>query len=92
MPPSMLATMRNPALIKRHELAVDHRIPSYAFESFGDFDVIVADDLAVAAVERDLAAFGDSDHTKAVVFVFKDPVNIVERRIRQRGKHRLQAF
>ena len=84
--------MRNPALIERHELAIDHRIAFDTFESFCDFDVIVADDLAVAAVERDLAAFGDSDHPKAVVFVFKDPVLIVERRIRQRGKHRLQAF
>jgi hypothetical protein len=49
--------VRDPVPIERHEFAIDHRIPCDAFERFGDFDVVVADDLAITAVERDLAAF-----------------------------------
>jgi hypothetical protein len=49
--------MRHPALIQRQEFAVGHNIPFYAFESFGNFDVAVADDFAIAAVKGDLSAF-----------------------------------
>jgi hypothetical protein len=52
----------------------------------------VADDLAVAAIESDLAAFDIRNHAKSVVFVFEDPLVIIERFICQRGKHRLEAL
>ena len=38
------------------ELAVNDRVAFHAFERLCDFDVGMADDLAVAAVERDLTA------------------------------------
>jgi hypothetical protein len=38
----------------------------------------VADDFAVAAAERDLAPFRDSDHAEAVILVLKYPALIVE--------------
>ncbi len=47
--------MRDAFFVERHELAVDHGVAFHAFERFRDFDVAMADDLAVAAIERDLA-------------------------------------
>ena len=84
--------MRDPVLVECDEFAVDHGVACDAFERFRDFDVTVADDLAVAAIERDLAALDLGDHAKAVVFVLEDPSRIVEGRVRQRRKHRLKAF
>jgi hypothetical protein len=52
----------------------------------------VADDFAVAAVERDFAALDFGDHAEAVVLVLEDPTGIVEGRVRQCREHRLQAF
>ena len=84
--------MRNAVLVERDKLAVDDGIALDAFERLCDLDVVVADDLAVAAVERDLAAFDLCDHAEAIVFVLENPAVIVERPIGQRGKHRLEPL
>jgi hypothetical protein len=41
--------MRYAVFIERDEFAVYHGIASYGFERFGDFNVAVTDDLAIAA-------------------------------------------
>ena len=84
--------MRHPVRVERDEFAVDHGVTLYAFESFRDLDVTVTDDLAVAAIESDLAAIDIRNHAKSVVFVFEEPLVIIERFICQRGEHRLEAF
>ena len=47
--------MRDAVLSDRDELAVDHGVALHALQRFGDLDIAAADDLAVAAVERNLA-------------------------------------
>ena len=84
--------MRNPILVERYEFAVDHGVALYAFESLRDLNVVVTDDLAVAAMESDPSAFDLRNHPKSVELVFKDPLVIIERFIRQCGEHRLEAF
>ena len=84
--------MRYAVLADRDELAIDHGVALHAFERLRDLDVGVADDFAVAAVERDFAAPDLRDHAEAIVLVLEDPIGIVERRIGQRGQHGLQAF
>jgi hypothetical protein len=84
--------MRNPILADRDEFAVDHGVTLHAFESFRDLDVAVTDDLAVATIQSDLAAFDICNYAKSVVFVFENPLVIIERFICQRGKHRRKAF
>jgi hypothetical protein len=51
-----------------------HGVGVNAFEGPGHLHVAVADDLAVAAVKRDLAPPDLGDHPEAVVFVLEDPV------------------
>ena len=84
--------MRNPVLVERNEFAVDHGVTVHAFESFRDLNVAVTDDLSVAAIESDLAAFDIRNHAKSVVFIFEEPLVIIERFICQRGEHRLEPF
>src|SRR6476660_7297463 len=48
--------------IERNEFTVDHAVTLNAFDSFRDFGITVADNLAIAAVEGDLAAFDLRDH------------------------------
>ena len=50
--------MRDAVFSDRDEFAVDHGVALDALQRSGDLDIAVADDLAVAAVERDLAAAG----------------------------------
>jgi hypothetical protein len=66
--------------------------PFHAFERFGDFNIAVADDLAVAAVQSDLVVSDLGDHAEAVIFILEDPAGIVERTIGQSGKHRLKPL
>ena len=40
--------MRNSVLVEGDKFAVDHGIAVDAFKGFGDFDIVVADDFAVA--------------------------------------------
>src|SRR4051812_6952666 len=84
--------VREAVTTDRHQFAVDHSIVLDALQRFRDFDVVVADDLAVAAIESDLPAFDCCDHAKAVILVLKYPVLIIKRSINKRGEHRLQAF
>ena len=46
--------MRDAVLVQRDEFAVDDGIAFDAFERFCDLDIVVANDLAVAAVEDNL--------------------------------------
>ena len=84
--------MRDAVFVERNEFAVDDGVAFDAFERFRDFDVAVADDFAVAAVKRDLAAFGLGDHAEAIVFILENPACIIERRVCQCREHRLQTF
>jgi hypothetical protein len=84
--------MRDAVFSDRDEFAVDHGVALDALQCFGDLDIAVTDDLAVAAVERNLAPPDFSDHPKAVVLVLEDPAGVVERRVGERRKHRLQAL
>jgi hypothetical protein len=72
--------------------AIYYGIAFHTFERFGDVNVAVADDFAVAAVEGDLATLYLGDHAKPVIFVLEDPPGIIERAIGQRGKHRLKTL
>src|SRR5213080_5012323 len=83
--------MRDPVLSDRDELAVDHGVALYALQRFGDLDIAAADDLAVAAVERDLALPDFRHHPEAVVLVLENPAGVVERRVGERSEHWLQA-
>ena len=49
------ASSFNAVFSDRDGFAVDHRVALYALQCFGDLDIAVTDDLAVAAVERNLA-------------------------------------
>src|ERR1700712_263392 len=84
--------MRNAVLSDRDELAVDYGVALYALQRFGDLRIAAADDLAVAAVERNFAPPDFRDHPEAVVLVLENPAGIVERRVRERSEHRLQAL
>ena len=84
--------MRDAVLSDRDEFAVDHGVALHALQRFGDLDIAVADDLAVAAVERNLAPPDFRDHPEAVVLVLENPAGVVERRVGERGEHRLQAL
>lgn len=79
--------MRDAVLSDRDELAVDHGVALHALQRFGDLDIAAADDLAVAAVERNLAPADFRDHAEAIVFVLENPVGVVERRIGERSEH-----
>src|SRR3979490_2881180 len=83
--------MRDAVLSDRDELAIDHGVALHALQRFGDFHIAAADDLAVAAVERHLAAPDFRDHPEAVVLVLENPAGIVERRVGECSEHRLQA-
>src|SRR3954464_9550622 len=83
--------MRDAVLSDCDELAVDHGVALDALQRFGDLDIAVADDLAVTAVERNLAPPYFRDHPEAIVLVLKNPVCVVEWRVRERGEHRLQV-
>src|SRR6478609_5990732 len=51
-----------------NELAIDdHGVALDPFKRLCDFDVAIANDLAIAAVKRDLAAFDFGDHPKPVI-------------------------
>jgi hypothetical protein len=52
----------------------------------------VANDLAVAAVEDDASVLDLCDHAEAVILILEYPTLVVERGVREGGKHRLQAF
>ena len=65
--------MRDAVFSDRDEFAVDHGVALDALQCFGDLDIAVTDDLAVAAVERNLAPPDFSDHPKAVVLVLENP-------------------
>ena len=84
--------MRDAVLSDRDELAVDHGVALHALQRFGDLDIAAADDLAVAAVERNLAPPDFRDHPEAVVLVLENPAGVVERRVGERREHRLQAL
>src|SRR3954471_20927691 len=84
--------MRDAVLSDRDELTVDHGVALHALQRFGDLDIAAADDLAVTAVERNLAPPDFRDHPKAVVLILENPAGIVERRVRERSEHRLQAL
>src|SRR5262249_26310666 len=84
--------MRNAVFADCYKFSVDNRIALYAFERFCNFDVAVADDLAVAAIKRDAAAVDLCDHPEAVILIFKYPVLVVEGSICERSEHWLQAF
>lgn len=61
----------------------------HALQRFGDLDIAAADDLAIAAVERNLAPPDFRDHPEAIVLVLKNPAGVVERRVGERSEHRL---
>src|SRR5215207_9380563 len=84
--------MRDAVLSDRDELAVDHGVALHALQRLGDLDIAAADDLAVTAVERNLAPPDFRDHPKAVVLILENPAGIVERRVSERSEHRLQAL
>ncbi|MDB6147084.1 MAG: hypothetical protein JWO45_748, partial [Spartobacteria bacterium] len=84
--------VRNAMRIQGDKLAVNHGVTFHTFERPGDFNIAVTDDLAVTAVEGDPAAFDFGDHAKPVILVLEYPSRIIERRVRERRKHRLQAF
>src|SRR5581483_9673780 len=64
---------RDAILSDRNKLAIDHGLKLDAFECLGNLDVAAADDFAVAAVQRDLAALDFSDHSEAVVLILEYP-------------------
>jgi hypothetical protein len=81
--------MRDAVLADGDELAIDDRVGLYAFKRSRDLDVGMADDLSVAAIERDLATADLRDHPEAVILVLEYPRWIVKGGIRERGQHRL---
>jgi hypothetical protein len=81
--------MREAVLSDRDEFAIDHGVALHALQRFGDLDIAAADDLAVAAVERNLAPPDFRDHPAAVVLVLENPAGVVERRVSERSEHRL---
>ena len=50
-----------------------HSVALHALQRFGNLDIAVADDLAVTAVERNLAPPYFRDHPEAIVLVLKNP-------------------
>ncbi len=84
--------MRDAVLTDRDKLTVDHGVALHALQRFGDLHITAADDLAVAAVERNLAPPDFRDHPKAVVLVLENPARVVERSVGERREHWLQAL
>src|ERR1700712_413535 len=84
--------MRDAVLSDRDELAVDYGVALHALQRFSDLRIAAADDLAIAAVERNPAPPDFRDHPEAVVFVLENPAGIVERRVGERREHWLQAL
>ena len=84
--------MRDAFFVERHEFAVDYGVAPCAFERLRHFDIAVTNNLAVAAVQGDLASLDFRDHAEAVKLVLEDPSFVVEWRIRQCREHRLQAL
>jgi hypothetical protein len=83
---------RDAVRIEGNELAIDHGVLLDLFEGLGDRLVAVADDLAVAGIERDLAALDAGDHAKAVPFGLEDPIRVIEGSIGKRCQHRLEVL
>src|SRR4051812_49609114 len=54
--------MRDAVFSDRDEFAVDHGVALHALQRFGNLDIAVTDDLAVAAIESNLAPPDFSDH------------------------------
>jgi hypothetical protein len=84
--------MRDAVLADRDEFAVDHGVALHALQRFGDFHIAASDDLAVAAVERNLGPPDFRNHPEAVVLVFENPAGVVVRRVSKRSEHRLQTL
>ena len=78
--------------MKRDEEPPTEDIALDAFERFCDLDIVVANDLAVAAVEGDASVLDLCDHAEAVILILEYPTLVVERGVSEGGKHRLQAF
>ena len=78
--------------IERHQFAIEHCIRFHLFKGLGNWRIAVADDLAVAGVELDVSAFDLGHHAKAIPLGLENPSRVVERRIGQRCKHRLQPL
>ncbi|MCP1912849.1 hypothetical protein J2R96_005329 [Bradyrhizobium elkanii] len=79
--------MRNAVLSDRDELAIDHGVALHALQRFGDLDIAAADDLAVAAVECNLAPPDFRDHPEAIVLILENPAAVIERRVGERSEH-----
>src|SRR5436189_5665301 len=78
--------------IERHEFTVQNRVAFDALQGTSDLNVAVADDLAVAAVQRGAPVFDTRHHPETVEFVFKHPGRIIERGISEGSQHRLQPL
>jgi hypothetical protein len=73
--------VRHALLVQCDKFAIDHGVGFNAFECFRDLEIIVADDFAVAAIERDFAVFNPRDHPKTIILIFEHPAGIVERAV-----------
>src|SRR4029077_5864727 len=83
---------RDALAVERDQFAIQHGVGFHPLKRLRDFDITVADDLAVATVERDVPGLDAGDHTEAVVLVLEDPIGVVERRVRERSKHWLKSL
>ena len=68
--------------MKRDEEPPTEDIALDAFERFCDLDIVVANDLAVAAVEDDASVLDLCDHAEAVILMLEYPTLVVERGVR----------
>src|SRR6476620_2491394 len=84
--------MRDAVFIKSDELAIDYGISLDTLERFRDFDVAVANDLAIPAVKSDLAAFDFGDHPKPVILILENPARVIEGSVGERGEHWLETL
>src|SRR6266446_6998674 len=78
--------------IKRHQFTVDDGILLHLLKGLRNRLIVVADDQAVARVERDATLADGGDHEKTVPFALEDPVAVVERRVDERRQHGLQLL
>ena len=71
-------------------------VPPFDRVKVADFkpalEAAMAENLAVPAVEDNIAVFDLSDHAKPVILVLEDPAGVVKRNVGQRGKHRLKPL
>src|SRR3981189_69209 len=84
--------VRDAVAVERHQFAIDHGVTLDQFERFCKVAIAMAYDFAVTAIEGNLSAFDIRNHAEPVVLILKDPAHVIERGIRERRKHRLQAF